>query len=161
MQEEPEMSKGLGSPWLQQGSSYSWERRPKEAKFPILDGHPAAQEEAQIAVLDAPQKIKAEEDSSLSYRRSCREDPLTHTSKATIITPLPSMFVIKDLVVDLTNFYQQYKSIEPWLKTRKAPEDGRQYRQSPEDRKKLDGLYECILCACCTTSCPSYILVES
>ncbi|XP_068641182.1 succinate dehydrogenase [ubiquinone] iron-sulfur subunit 3, mitochondrial-like [Aristolochia californica] len=127
-------------------------------------------------VLDALQKIKAEEDSSLSYRRSCREGicgscsmnidggntvaclkPIhTDTSQATIIAPLPHMFVIKDLVVDLTHFYQQYKSIEPWLKTNKAPEDGREYRQSPEDRKKLDGLYECILCACCSASCPSY-----
>ncbi|KAM3322304.1 succinate dehydrogenase [Capsicum chacoense] len=127
-------------------------------------------------VLDALQKIKGEEDSSLSYRRSCREGicgscsmnidgvntvaclkPIdTDTSKPTTITPLPHMFVIKDLVVDLTNFYQQYKSIEPWLKTRKPPPDGREYRQTPEDRKKLDGLYECILCACCSTSCPSY-----
>ncbi|KAJ8428443.1 hypothetical protein Cgig2_024104 [Carnegiea gigantea] len=127
-------------------------------------------------VLDALQTIKAEDDSSLSYRRSCREgicgscsmniDGLNtvaclkpidaDTSKPTTITPLPHMFVIKDLVVDLTNFYQQYKSIEPWLKTKKAPKDGREYRQSPRERKKLDGLYECILCACCSTSCPSY-----
>ncbi|OAY33388.1 succinate dehydrogenase [ubiquinone] iron-sulfur subunit 3, mitochondrial [Manihot esculenta] len=127
-------------------------------------------------VLDALQKIKAEDDSSLSYRRSCREGicgscamnidgtntvaclkPIdADTSKPTVITPLPHMFVIKDLVVDLTNFYNQYRSIEPWLKTRKKPEDGREYRQSPEDRKKLDGLYECILCACCSASCPSY-----
>ncbi|XP_021912361.1 succinate dehydrogenase [ubiquinone] iron-sulfur subunit 3, mitochondrial [Carica papaya] len=127
-------------------------------------------------VLDALQKIKAEDDSSLSYRRSCREGicgscamnidgtntvaclkPIvSDTNNPTIITPLPHMFVIKDLVVDITNFYQQYKSIEPWLKTRKLPADGREYRQSPVDRKKLDGLYECILCACCSTSCPSY-----
>ncbi|XVF15169.1 hypothetical protein REPUB_Repub09cG0127100 [Reevesia pubescens] len=117
-------------------------------------------------VLVALQKIKAEYDSSLSYRRSCREEkcgscamnfdgtnivaclkPINaDTSKPTIFTPLPHMFVIKVLVVDLTNFYQQYR----------PPEDGREYRQSPADRKKLDGLYECILCACCTTSCPSY-----
>ncbi|XP_041009298.1 succinate dehydrogenase [ubiquinone] iron-sulfur subunit 3, mitochondrial [Juglans microcarpa x Juglans regia] len=127
-------------------------------------------------VLDALQKIKAEDDSSLSYRRSCREgicgscamnidgtntvaclNPIdADTSKATIVTPLPHMFVIKDLVVDLTNFYHQYKLTEPWLKAAKAPENGREYRQSPADRKKLDGLYECILCACCSTSCPSY-----
>ncbi|EEF28073.1 succinate dehydrogenase [ubiquinone] iron-sulfur subunit 3, mitochondrial [Ricinus communis] len=127
-------------------------------------------------VLDALQKIKAEDDSSLSYRRSCREGicgscsmnidgtntvaclkPIdADTSRPTIITPLPHMYVIKDLVVDLTNFYNQYRSIEPWLKTRKKPEDGREYRQSPADRKKLDGLYECILCACCSASCPSY-----
>ncbi|XP_062007878.1 succinate dehydrogenase [ubiquinone] iron-sulfur subunit 3, mitochondrial isoform X2 [Rosa rugosa] len=127
-------------------------------------------------VLDALQKIKAENDSTLSYRRSCREGicgscamnidgtntvaclrPIdADTSTATTITPLPHMFVIKDLVVDLTNFYQQYKLIEPWLKTKKPPEDCRVYKQSPADWKKLDGLYECILCACCSTSCPSY-----
>ncbi|KAI4312550.1 hypothetical protein MLD38_037357 [Melastoma candidum] len=93
------------------------------------------------------------------YRRSCREGicgscsmnidgtntvaclkPIdTDTRRATMITPLPHMFVIKDLVVDLTNFYNQYRSIEPWLKTRQPPKDGREYRQSPEDRKKLDG----------------------
>ncbi|GAY59574.1 hypothetical protein CUMW_195460 [Citrus unshiu] len=195
----------------------------KKQDFPVLEGHPAAQESAEVAlesrvtvqdnvkkvmkefriyrwnpdrpdskpflqsyhvdlsecgpmVLDALQKIKAENDSSLSYRRSCREGicgscamniggtntvaclkPIDgDTSKPTIIIPLPHMFVIKDLVVDLTNFYQQYKSIEPWLKTNMVPKDGREYGQSPADRKKLDGLYECILCACCTTSCPSY-----
>ncbi|CAO2830757.1 unnamed protein product [Amaranthus hypochondriacus] len=127
-------------------------------------------------VLDALQKIKAEDDSNLSYRRSCREGicvscsmnidgliivaclkPIdSDTTKPTTLTPLPHMFVIKDLVVDLTNFYDQYKSTEPWLKTRKRPKNGREYRQSPQDRKKLDGLYECILCACCTTACPAY-----
>ncbi|KAL7131531.1 hypothetical protein ABFS83_12G009800 [Erythranthe nasuta] len=127
-------------------------------------------------VLDVLQKIKGEEDSSLSYRRSCREGicgscamnidgtntvaclkPIdADTSIPTVITPLPHMYVIKDLVVDLTNFYQQYKSIEPWLKTKKPPPDGREYRQSIAERKRLDGLYECILCACCSTSCPSY-----
>ncbi|CAI5948489.1 unnamed protein product [Closterium sp. NIES-65] len=66
------------------------------------------------------------------------------------------MFVIKDLVVDMTQFYQQYKSIEPWLKTKKLPEDGKEFLQTKEDRAKLDGMYECILCACCSTSCPSY-----
>ncbi|XP_010937480.2 succinate dehydrogenase [ubiquinone] iron-sulfur subunit 3, mitochondrial [Elaeis guineensis] len=127
-------------------------------------------------VLDLLQKIKAEQDSSLSYRRSCREgicgscsmniDGIntvaclkaidTDPSKATMITPLPHMFVVKDLVVDLTTFYQQYKLIEPWLKTKKKPENGREFLQSPGDRKKLDGLYECILCACCSTACPAY-----
>ncbi|KAI3462058.1 hypothetical protein Pfo_018721 [Paulownia fortunei] len=127
-------------------------------------------------VLDALQKIKAEDDSSLSYRRSCREGicgscamnidgtntvaclkPIdADTSIATLITPLPHMYVIKDLVVDLTNFYQQYKSIEPWLKTKKPPPGGREYRQTIAERKRLDGLYECILCACCSTACPSY-----
>ncbi|XP_057808991.1 succinate dehydrogenase [ubiquinone] iron-sulfur subunit 3, mitochondrial [Salvia miltiorrhiza] len=127
-------------------------------------------------VLDALQKIKSEDDSSLTYRRSCREgicgscamnidgtntvaclkpiDP--DTSTTTVITPLPHMYVIKDLVVDLTNFYQQYKLIEPWLKTKKPPPDGKEYRQTTAERRRLDGLYECILCACCSTSCPSY-----
>ncbi|KAI6692056.1 hypothetical protein NL676_019766 [Syzygium grande] len=121
-------------------------------------------------VLDALQKIKAEDDSSLSYRRSCREGicgscamnidgtntvaclkPIdADASKPTTITPLACTFVVKNLVVDLTNFYQQYKSIEPWLETRHQLEDGREYRQTTAERKRLDGLYECILCACCS-----------
>lgn len=65
------------------------------------------------------------------------------------------MYIVKDLVPDLTLFYKQYKSIEPWLQNDNPPAQG-EFLQSPEDRKKLDGLYECILCACCSTSCPSY-----
>ncbi|XP_047321146.1 succinate dehydrogenase [ubiquinone] iron-sulfur subunit 3, mitochondrial [Impatiens glandulifera] len=127
-------------------------------------------------VLDVLQKIKSTDDSTLTYRRSCREGicgscsmnidgtntvaclkPVNpDTSKPTIITPLPHMYVIKDLVVDLTSFYQQYKLIEPWLKTKKKPPSSKEYKQSPEQRKRLDGLYECILCACCSTACPSY-----
>lgn len=64
--------------------------------------------------------------------------------------------IVKDLVPDLTHFYKQYKSIEPYLKQKTPPTDGKENLQSIEDRKKLDGLYECILCACCSTSCPSY-----
>lgn len=73
------------------------------------------------------------------------------------INPLPHMYVLKDLVPDLTNFYAQYKSIKPWLQT-KTPHDldHGEFLQSKVDRKKLDGMYECILCACCSTSCPSY-----
>jgi succinate dehydrogenase / fumarate reductase iron-sulfur subunit len=71
------------------------------------------------------------------------------------VYPLPHMPVVKDLVPDLTHFYAQYASIKPWLQTESAP-GSRERLQSPEDRKKLDGLYECILCACCTTACPSY-----
>uniref|UniRef100_A0A0D9XD33 succinate dehydrogenase n=1 Tax=Leersia perrieri TaxID=77586 RepID=A0A0D9XD33_9ORYZ len=129
-------------------------------------------------VLDALQKIKSEHDTTLAFRRSCREGicgscsmcidgvntvaclkPIdTDTSSPTVITPLPHMFVVKDLVVDLTSFYQQYKSVEPWLKrkTRTEAAQGREYAQSPEERRRLDGLYECILCACCSTACPSY-----
>ncbi len=74
------------------------------------------------------------------------------------LTPCPKflpVYVVKDLVPDMTLFYKQYKSIEPFLKNDNPPEKG-EYLQSPEDRKKLDGMYECILCACCSTSCPSY-----
>src|SRR6267142_565247 len=71
------------------------------------------------------------------------------------INPLPHQPVVKDLVPDLTNFYAQYASIEPWLKTT-SPTPQKEWRQSHQDREKLDGLYECILCACCSTSCPSY-----
>ncbi|XP_065584634.1 succinate dehydrogenase [ubiquinone] iron-sulfur subunit, mitochondrial-like, partial [Artemia franciscana] len=79
------------------------------------------------------------------------------SSKATKIYPLPHMYVIKDLVPDMNNFYQQYRSIQPWLQREDEAQMGKQQLlQSVEDRKKLDGLYECILCACCSTACPSY-----
>ncbi|KAG0471664.1 hypothetical protein HPP92_016210 [Vanilla planifolia] len=154
---------------------YRWSHG-SPAKKPFLQSFFVDIRECGPMVLDALQKIKAEQDSSLSYRRSCREGicgscamnidgnnalaclhPIdAHSSKATMITPLPHMFVIKDLVVDLTAFYHQYKCIEPWLKPRSPPEDGREYRQSPSERRKLDGLYECILCACCSSACPAY-----
>jgi len=127
--------------------------------------------------LDALLYIKNVLDPTLAFRRSCREgicgscsmncDGL-HTlacikpidrdlSKPSIITPLGHMFVLRDLVVDMTNFYTQYKAIEPYLKRKTPKEDpNKEYFQSPEDRKKLDGMYECVLCACCSTSCPSY-----
>ncbi|ONK57582.1 uncharacterized protein A4U43_C09F1970 [Asparagus officinalis] len=75
---------------------------------------------------------------------------------ASTIAPLPHMYVVKDLVVDMTNFYNQYKSVEPWLKRKEPAEGGKEVLQSKKDRAKLDGMYECILCACCSTSCPSY-----
>lgn len=125
-------------------------------------------------VLDALIKMKSEQDSTLTFRRSCREgicgscsmnlngkNGLACTTaiedlKGDItITPLPAMDVIKDLVPDFTHFYAQYASIEPWLKTT-TPTPQKEWRQSREDREKLDGLYECILCACCSTACPSY-----
>jgi succinate dehydrogenase / fumarate reductase, iron-sulfur subunit len=127
-------------------------------------------------VLDALLKIKNEYDSTLTFRRSCREgicgscsmnmngkNGLACTTaidecagKNVQITPLPHMDVIKDLVPDFTHFYAQYNSIQPWLKTVSPPPSGKERLQSPADREKLDGLYECILCACCSTSCPSY-----
>ncbi|CAB1336369.1 unnamed protein product [Coregonus sp. 'balchen'] len=106
-------------------------------------------------VLDALIKIKNEMDPTLTFRRSCRED--INTSKPIKIYPLPHMYVVKDLVPDMSNFYAQYKSIEPFLKKKDESQEGKeQYHQTVEDRQKLDGLYECILCACCSTSCPSY-----
>ncbi|KAL4913304.1 alpha-helical ferredoxin [Aspergillus aurantiobrunneus] len=127
-------------------------------------------------MLDALIKIKNEIDPTLTFRRSCREGICgscamnidgvntlaclcripTETSKESRIYPLPHTYVVKDLVPDLTQFYKQYKSIKPYLQRDTKTEDGLENRQSPEDRKKLDGLYECILCACCSTSCPSY-----
>lgn len=128
-------------------------------------------------MLDVLFKIKDEQDQTLSFRRSCREGIcgscamningknglacLTKVSAGAggeqVVAPLPHMFVVRDLVVDMANFYAQYKSIEPFLKTKSpAPADGKERLQSKDDRAKLDGLYECILCACCSTSCPSY-----
>ena len=126
-------------------------------------------------VLDALIKMRSEQESTMTFRRSCREgicgscsmnlngkNGLACTTaiedlKGDItITPLPAMDVIKDLVPDFTHFYAQYASIEPWLKTKSTTPSGKERLQSPEEREKLDGLYECILCACCSTSCPSY-----
>jgi len=128
-------------------------------------------------VLDALIKIKNDMDSSLTFRRSCREgicgscamniggvntlaclNKIEADDKVTKIYPLPHMYVVKDLVPDMNNFYQQYKSIQPWLQREEGEKGGEalQNLQSVDDRAKLDGLYECILCACCSTSCPSY-----
>jgi len=126
-------------------------------------------------ILDALIKIKSEQDPSLTFRRSCREGICgscsmnidgTNTLACTKaiddvkgeirITPLPHMDVIKDLVPDFTHFFAQYASIQPWLKTVSPAPSGKERLQSPDDRAKLDGLYECILCACCSSSCPSY-----
>jgi succinate dehydrogenase / fumarate reductase iron-sulfur subunit len=126
-------------------------------------------------VLDALIKMKSEADPTLTFRRSCREgicgscamnlngrNGLACTTaiedlKGDIrITPLPHMEVVKDLVPDFTHFYAQYASIRPWLQTVSTTPSGKERLQSPEQRAKLDGLYECILCACCSTSCPSY-----
>lgn len=126
-------------------------------------------------VLDALIKIKDEIDATVTFRRSCREGicgscsmnidgtntlaclkPIDEVKGEVNIYPLPHMSVIKDLVPDMTHFYAQYESIQPWLQTASPDPAGKERLQSPEDRAKLDGLYECILCACCSTSCPSY-----
>lgn len=125
-------------------------------------------------VLDALIYIKNEVDSTLTFRRSCREGvcgscamniggtntlactlPIEDIKKAVKIYPLPHLPVIKDLVPDLTHFFAQYALVKPWLQTDTPPPD-RERLQSKEERARLDGLYECILCACCSTGCPSY-----
>ena len=147
---------------------------PDSGANPHLDSYTVDVGTCGPMVLDALIKIKNETDSTLTFRRSCREgvcgscamnidgsNTLACTKaiedvKGTVrIYPLPSMAVVKDLVPDMTHFYAQYASIEPWLHT-SSPTPEREWKQSPEDRAKLDGLYECILCACCSTSCPSY-----
>jgi len=126
-------------------------------------------------VLDALLKIKNEVDATLTFRRSCREGICgscamnidgTNTLACTKaidevrgdvkIFPLPHLPVIKDLVPDLTNFYAQYAAIKPWLQTRTPPPPDRERLQSKEDQEKVDRPSACILCACCSTSCPSY-----
>ncbi|XP_057437430.1 succinate dehydrogenase [ubiquinone] iron-sulfur subunit 2, mitochondrial-like [Lotus japonicus] len=153
---------------------YRW--NPENPTKPELKEYTINLKDCGPMVLDALIKIKNEVDQTLTFRRSCREGicgscamnidgcnglacltEIPSEAKETTVTPLPHMFVIKDLVVDMTNFYQQYKSIEPWLKRKSPPPvPGKEILQSKKDREKLDGMYECILCACCSTSCPSY-----
>jgi succinate dehydrogenase / fumarate reductase iron-sulfur subunit len=153
-------------------SIYRW--NPDDGENPKMDTYEVDLDTCGPMVLDALIKIKNEMDSTVTFRRSCREGVCgscamnidgTNTLACTkaiedvkgdvAITPLPHMEVVKDLVPDLSNFYAQYASIKPWMQTQSTtPEKER--RQSKEDRVKLDGLYECILCACCSTSCPSY-----
>ena len=151
---------------------YRW--NPDEGETPRLDTYHIDRNACGPMVLDALIKIKNEIDSTLTFRRSCREGicgscsmnidgtntlaclkSLDDISGAVRIYPLPHMDVVKDLVPDLTHFYAQHRSIEPWLQTT-SPTPEVEWKQSPEQRKKLDGLYECILCACCSTACPSY-----
>ena len=148
---------------------------PDKGENPHFDNFEIDLDKCGPMVLDALIKMKSEQDSTLTFRRSCREgicgscsmnmngkNGLACTTaiedlKGDIkITPLPHMEVIKDLVPDFTHFYAQYNSIEPWLKTKTTTPSGKERLQSPAEREKLDGLYVCILCACCSTSCPSY-----
>lgn len=148
---------------------------PDSGDNPRMDTYEVDMDNCGPMVLDAIIKIKNEVDPSLTFRRSCREgicgscamnidgvNTLACTKacddvKGDVkIYPLPHMDVVKDLVTDMTHFYAQLASVEPWLKTDTPAPPDRERLQSPEDRKKLDGLYECILCACCQTSCPSY-----
>ncbi len=152
---------------------YRWD--PDSGENPRTDTFDLDLDHCGPMVLDALIKVKDEVDSSLTFRRSCREGVCgscamnidgTNTLACTKaiedvegdvrIYPLPHSAVVKDLVPDLNQFYAQYAAIQPWIKTQTPPPPDREHLQSPEDRKKLDGLYECILCACCSTSCPSY-----
>ncbi|MGB7754458.1 MAG: succinate dehydrogenase iron-sulfur subunit [Salinisphaera sp.] len=151
---------------------YRWE--PEAGENPRVDSFEIDLDRCGPMVLDAVIKIKNEIDPTLTFRRSCREgvcgscafnidgkNTLACTTRITDIDgdvriyPLPHMPVVKDLVPDLTHFYAQLESIEPWIKTDTTPPT-RERLQTPEDRAKLDGYYECILCACCSTACPSY-----
>jgi len=153
---------------------YRWD--PDQKQKPYLSTYPVNLDECGPMILDALLKIKNEQDPSLTFRRSCREGIcgscamningkntlaclcyIDKSAEATKINPLPHMYVIKDLVPDMTNFYEQYTSIKPWLQTKENHDlDHGEHLQTVGDRKKLDGMYECILCACCSTSCPSY-----
>lgn len=151
---------------------YRW--NPEDGQNPRIDTYFVNMDDCGPMVLDAIIWIKNNVDPTLTFRRSCREGicgscamnidgtntlactkDMSSISGAVKIYPLPHMQVIKDLVPDLTGFYAQHASIEPWLKT-DTPAPEKEWGQSPDDRLKLDGLYECILCACCSTSCPSY-----
>ena len=132
-------------------------------------------EDRDIFVLDLLHMIK-DQDTTLSYRRSCREGvcgsdginmngknglacvtPVSQVARRgkLVLRPLPGLPVVRDLVVDMAQFYEQYSKVKPYLISKEPPPE-KERLQSPEDREKLDGLYECILCACCSTSCPSF-----
>ncbi|KAL7442916.1 hypothetical protein ACHAXH_009030 [Discostella pseudostelligera] len=160
---------------------YRWD--PDHRQKPYLSTYPVDLNDCGPMVLDALIKIKSEQDPTLTFRRSCREgicgscamningqntlaclcyiEPKgakkSSGGDVTKIYPLPHMYVLKDLVPDMGNFYEQYRSIEPWLQTKNGKAEGQaEFLQTREDRAKLDGMYECILCACCSTACPSY-----
>ena len=141
---------------------------------PTVDTYFVDTDDCGPMILDGLLYIKNKVDPTLSFRRSCREGicgscsmninglnglacikGMDEVEGPVTLYPLPHLPVVRDLVPDLTNFYAQLREIEPWLKT-DTPQPQKEWRQSHDDRGKLDGLYECILCACCSTSCPSY-----
>jgi len=152
---------------------YRW--NPDDGGQPRIDTYEVDLDHCGPMVLDAVIKIKNEIDPTLTFRRSCREGicgscamnidgtntlactkPIAEISGDVKINPLPHLPVVKDIVPDLSHFYAQYATIRPWIRTQSTTPPDRERLQSKEDREKLDGLYECILCACCSTSCPSY-----
>jgi succinate dehydrogenase / fumarate reductase iron-sulfur subunit len=164
--------KPAGAKTVREFGVYRWS--PDDGQNPTVDTFYVDTDDCGPMVLDALLWIKNNVDSTLTLRRSCREGicgscamnidgsntlactkGMDEVKGAVKVYPLPHMPVVKDLVPDLTVPYAQLRSIEPWLKT-ETPEPEKEWRQSHEDREKLDGLYECILCFCCQTSCPSY-----
>jgi succinate dehydrogenase / fumarate reductase iron-sulfur subunit len=152
---------------------YRW--NPDDGKNPVMDTFEVDLDACGPMVLDAIIKIKNEIDASLTFRRSCREGicgscamnidgtntlaclkPIDEVKGAVKINPLPHMPVVKDLVPDLTQPYAQLRSVEPWLQSETPPPPDGERLQSREERAKIDGLWECILCFCCSTACPSY-----
>ncbi len=152
---------------------YRWD--PDAGENPSMDSYEVDLDKCGPMVLDALMYIKNDIDPTLTFRRSCREGicgscamnidgantlactkDIADIKREVRIYPLPHMQVVKDLVADLTHFYAQYASIKPWMQTQSVAPPDRERLQSRADREKLDGLYECILCACCSTSCPSY-----
>ena len=162
-----------GSNNLKKVNVYRWD--PSTKGNPRIDTFEVNMNECGPKVLDILFKIKNEIDPSLTFRRSCAHgvcgscamnvdgvNTLSCTKSHSDISgdlniyPLPHLKVVKDLVGDLTTLYKQYESVEPWLKTKVGEKTTKEIKQSQEDRAKLDGYYECILCACCSTACPSY-----
>jgi succinate dehydrogenase / fumarate reductase iron-sulfur subunit len=148
---------------------------PETDSAPYMQKYEVDTQGKDLMVLDVLELLKAQ-DPSLAFRRSCREGvcgsdgmnisgknglacvkPVSESLKGNtlVLRPLPGLPVIRDLVIDMAQFYAQYKKIEPYLQN-DTPAPAIERLQSPEDRAKLDGLYECILCACCSTSCPSF-----
>lgn len=146
---------------------------PETDQQPYMQDYQLENPASDLMLLDALLLIK-EEDPSLGFRRSCREGvcgsdgmningtnglacitPLSSLKEPVEIRPMPRLPVIRDLIVDMDQFYKQYRNVEPYLNV-KDPLPEVELKQSPEEREKLDGMYECILCGCCTTSCPSF-----
>ena len=161
-----------GSKNLRKVNIYRWD--PSSGDNPRIDTYEVDMDNCPSKVLDILNKIKNEIDSTIAYRRSCAHGvcgscamnmdgknglactkPHAEINGDINIYPLPHLKVEKDLIGDLSTLYKQYESIEPWLKT-SAKVESKEILQSREDRSKLDGAYECIMCACCSTACPSY-----
>ena len=146
---------------------------PDKDKEPYMQRYELELDGSERMLLDALIKLK-KLDETLSFRRSCREGicgsdgmningknglacliSLNSLPNKIVVRPLPGLPVIRDLVVDMSMFYRQYEKVQPYL-INNTPSPAKERKQSPEDREKIDGLYECILCACCSTACPSF-----